>query len=117
MSALRRRAVEGGSYRVVVSLAGVTLWLLSLGIFDKKYAHATAGSSDEHTFVYPPDLFSAERESYYVPFTCSFCLPSVPLALKPSISFVSNPSSLRISSLCSPSSGARFAGALVTPCI
>ena len=59
MSALHRRAVEGGSYRVVVSLVGVTLWLLSLGIFDKKYANATTGSSDEHTYV-PPDLFTAE---------------------------------------------------------
>jgi hypothetical protein len=37
----------------------VTLWLLSLGIFDKKYAQATAGSSDEHTYV-DPDLFTAE---------------------------------------------------------
>jgi crotonobetainyl-CoA:carnitine CoA-transferase CaiB-like acyl-CoA transferase len=37
MSAVRRRAVEGGSYRVAVSLTRVTLWLLSLGIFDKKY--------------------------------------------------------------------------------
>ena len=59
ISALRRRAVEGGSYRVVVSLTRVTLWLLSLGIFDKKYAHATAGSSDEHTYV-APDLFTAD---------------------------------------------------------
>jgi hypothetical protein len=59
MSALRRRAVEGGSYRVVVSLAGVTLWLFSLGLFDKKYANATAGSSDEHTYV-APDQFTAE---------------------------------------------------------
>jgi hypothetical protein len=59
MSALRRRAVEGGSYRVVVSLTRVTLWLLSLGIFDKKYAHATAGSSDEHTYV-APDLFTSD---------------------------------------------------------
>jgi len=59
MSALRRRAIEGGSYRVVVSLARVTLWLLSLGIFDKKYAQTTAGSSDEHTYV-PPDVFTAE---------------------------------------------------------
>ncbi len=59
MSALRRRAVEGGSYRVVVSLMGVTLWLLSLGIFDKKYANTTAGSSDEHAYV-APDLFTAE---------------------------------------------------------
>jgi len=59
MSALRRRAIEGGSYRVVVSLTRVTLWLLSLGIFDKKYAQTTAGSSDEHTYV-PPDLFTAD---------------------------------------------------------
>ena len=59
MAALRRRAVEGGSYRVVVSLAGVTLWLLSRGIFDKKYAQATAGSSDEYTYV-APDLFTAD---------------------------------------------------------
>jgi len=59
MSALRRRAIEGGSYRVVVSLARVTLWLLSLGIFDKKFALSTAGSSDEHMYV-PPDLFTAE---------------------------------------------------------
>jgi hypothetical protein len=35
------------------------LWLLSLGIFDKEYAAATAGSSDEHTYV-APDLFTAE---------------------------------------------------------
>ncbi|MGA9153394.1 MAG: CoA transferase, partial [Candidatus Nitrosopolaris sp.] len=59
MSALRRRAIEGGSYRVVVSLTRVTLWLLSLGIFHKKYAHATADSSDEHTYV-GPDLFTAD---------------------------------------------------------
>jgi hypothetical protein len=57
--ALRRRATEGGSYRVVVSLTRTVLWLLSLGIFDKEYAAATAGSSDEHTYV-APDLFIAE---------------------------------------------------------
>ena len=59
MSAVRRSAVEGGSYRVGVSLIGVTLWLVSLGIFDKEYAHATSGSSDEHMYVLP-DLFTAE---------------------------------------------------------
>jgi hypothetical protein len=35
------------------------LWLLSLGIFDKAYAKATAGSTDEHTYS-APDLFTAE---------------------------------------------------------
>jgi crotonobetainyl-CoA:carnitine CoA-transferase CaiB-like acyl-CoA transferase len=58
-AALRRRAVEGGSYRVTVSLTRTVLWLLSLGIFDKAYAQATAGSSDEHAYV-APDLFTAE---------------------------------------------------------
>jgi hypothetical protein len=59
LAALRRRAVEGGSYRVVVSLTRTVLWLLSLGIFEKEYAQAMAGSSDAH--YYPePDLFTAE---------------------------------------------------------
>ena len=48
LAALRRRAIEGGSYRVVVSLTRTVLWLLSLGIFDKAYAKATADSGDEH---------------------------------------------------------------------
>ena len=59
LAALRRRAVEGGSYRVTVSLTRTVLWLMSLGIFDKDYARATAGSSDEHRNV-APDLFTAE---------------------------------------------------------
>ena len=59
LAALRRRAIEGGSYRVVVSLTRTVLWLLSLGIFDKEYATATAGSTDEHTYL-APDLFTAE---------------------------------------------------------
>jgi crotonobetainyl-CoA:carnitine CoA-transferase CaiB-like acyl-CoA transferase len=59
LAALRRRAVEGGSYRVTVSLTRTVLWLISLGIFDKAYAQATAGSSDEHAYV-APDLFTAE---------------------------------------------------------
>jgi CoA-transferase family III len=59
LAALRRRAIEGGSYRVVVSLTRTVLWLLSLGIFDKAYAKATAGSTDEHRYI-APDLFTAE---------------------------------------------------------
>jgi crotonobetainyl-CoA:carnitine CoA-transferase CaiB-like acyl-CoA transferase len=59
LEALRRRAEQGGSYRVTVSLTRTVLWLLSLGIFDKEYAAATAGSTDEHNYV-APDLFTAE---------------------------------------------------------
>jgi crotonobetainyl-CoA:carnitine CoA-transferase CaiB-like acyl-CoA transferase len=59
LAALRRRAVEGGSYKVVVSLTRTVLWQLSLGIFEKEFARATAGSSEEHANV-APDLFTAE---------------------------------------------------------
>jgi crotonobetainyl-CoA:carnitine CoA-transferase CaiB-like acyl-CoA transferase len=59
LEALRRRAEQGGSYRVTVSLTRTVLWLLSLGIFDKEYAAATAGSTNEHDYV-APDLFTAE---------------------------------------------------------
>jgi crotonobetainyl-CoA:carnitine CoA-transferase CaiB-like acyl-CoA transferase len=59
LAALRRRAVEGGSYRVVVSLTRTVLWLLSLGIFDKAYAQSTAGSASEHSYL-EPDLFTSE---------------------------------------------------------
>src|SRR5262249_11759517 len=59
LAALRRRAIEGGSYRVTVSLTRTLLWLYSLGILDKDYAKATAGSSEEHADV-APDLFTAE---------------------------------------------------------
>jgi hypothetical protein len=52
LAALRRRTVEGGSYRVTVSLTRFVLWLLSL-------AQAVAGSCDEHSRV-APDLFTAE---------------------------------------------------------
>ncbi|MGI4876570.1 MAG: CoA transferase [Janthinobacterium lividum] len=58
LQALKRRAVEGGSYKVVVSLSRVSLWLMSLGIFDKTYARMTAGSTDEHIYV-APDQFTA----------------------------------------------------------
>ena len=53
LAAPRRRAIEGGSYRVTVSLTRTLLWLYSLGIFDKDYVKATAGSSDEHADVAP----------------------------------------------------------------
>jgi crotonobetainyl-CoA:carnitine CoA-transferase CaiB-like acyl-CoA transferase len=59
LAALRRRAVEGGSYKVVVSLTRTVLWQIALGIFDKTYAQTTAGSTEEHTNV-APDLFTAE---------------------------------------------------------
>ncbi|MGW1591348.1 CoA transferase [Streptomyces sp. NPDC002386] len=58
LAALRRRAAEGGSYRVRVSLTKTCLWLTSLGVFDREFANSTAGSTPEHTLI-DPDLFTA----------------------------------------------------------
>jgi crotonobetainyl-CoA:carnitine CoA-transferase CaiB-like acyl-CoA transferase len=59
IAALRRRATEGGSYRVRVSLARVSLWLLQMGIFDKSYASDVAGGAGDHAYS-DPELFEVE---------------------------------------------------------
>jgi len=66
LSALLRRAKEGGSYRVVVSLSRTALWLPELGIFDREYAKKTAGSNDEH-FYPDPDAFVVDTPMVAVP--------------------------------------------------
>lgn len=55
VAALERRATEGGSWRVHVSLTRVALWILSLGVFDRDYVEATAGQGDRHAYL-PPEL-------------------------------------------------------------
>jgi crotonobetainyl-CoA:carnitine CoA-transferase CaiB-like acyl-CoA transferase len=82
LEALRRRATEGGSYRVVVSLTRTVLWLLSMGIFDKAYAQQTADSTDEHKYV-APDLFTAETPlGTYQGFTDQVVLSRTPGAFR-----------------------------------
>lgn len=57
--ALVRRATEGGSYRVHVSLTRAALWIISLGLFDRDYAHQVAGSGGEHAYL-DPETFTAQ---------------------------------------------------------
>ncbi|SUM31106.1 Uncharacterised protein [Staphylococcus gallinarum] len=59
IKALERRAKEGGSYSVRVSLSKVSAYLMSLGIFDKDYAKTMSNSNEEHQIV-APDQFEAE---------------------------------------------------------
>ncbi|NHM33993.1 hypothetical protein G8761_26080 [Bacillus sp. C11] len=59
MAALRKRAKEGGSYRVHVSLSRVALWITSLGIFDKSYVESVANKTPEHAEK-KPELFILE---------------------------------------------------------
>ncbi len=59
IKALERRAVEGGSYSVSVSLSKVSAYLMSLGIFDKDYAQEVANSNEEHRAV-APEQFEAD---------------------------------------------------------
>jgi crotonobetainyl-CoA:carnitine CoA-transferase CaiB-like acyl-CoA transferase len=58
MAALARRAREGGSYRVHVSLTRAAMWIMSLGVFDQDYARRTAGTGGEHTLI-DPQLFTS----------------------------------------------------------
>ncbi|MFI9025586.1 CoA transferase [Streptomyces sp. NPDC053560] len=57
--ALARRAREGGSYRVHVSLTRAALWILSLGVFDKAYATEIAGTGERHAYL-DPETFTAD---------------------------------------------------------
>ncbi|MFC5724234.1 CoA transferase [Streptomyces gamaensis] len=59
IAALLRRATEGGSYRVHVSLTRVALWILSLGVLDKDYARELAGTGEQHAYL-DPDTFTAD---------------------------------------------------------
>ncbi|NCB51705.1 MAG: carnitine dehydratase [Clostridia bacterium] len=59
MEALARRAKEGGSYKVHVSLCRTSLWLMSMGIFDKRYVKRVAGTAGGHEDMMP-ELFVAQ---------------------------------------------------------
>ncbi|MFW0785863.1 CoA transferase [Gordonia sp. CPCC 206044] len=62
VEALARRARDGGSYRVHVSLTRAALWIVGMGVFDKDYAAAISGHSDrEHPHHYlDPETFTAD---------------------------------------------------------
>jgi crotonobetainyl-CoA:carnitine CoA-transferase CaiB-like acyl-CoA transferase len=65
LQALKLRAVEGGSYKVTVSLTRVVSWLMSLGIFEQGYAEATANSKDEHAYIDPDPILAETPLGYY----------------------------------------------------
>lgn len=68
MEALMRRAKEGGSYRVQVSLCRVSLWLMSMGIFDKDFVKAVHGKGIHEEK--DPELFYARTPlGYYQGYT------------------------------------------------
>ncbi|MEW2501079.1 MULTISPECIES: CoA transferase [unclassified Amycolatopsis] len=58
-AALMRRATEGGSYRIHISLTRIALWIISLGVFDKEYSRTVAGTGELHAYV-DPETFTAE---------------------------------------------------------
>lgn len=59
VAVLKRRSIEGGSYRVRISLTRLSMWMLHLGMFDKSYAHEIGNTAGDHQFL-PPDTFTAE---------------------------------------------------------
>ncbi|MGK2696285.1 CoA transferase [Serratia surfactantfaciens] len=65
LEALKRRAKDGGSYKVSVSLGRVLCWLLSLGVFDQEYAYNKANSDEEHAYVMPEPILGNTPMGYY----------------------------------------------------
>lgn len=55
-STLKRRAIEGGSYRIQISLVRLSMWLLHMGIFDKAYAREVGNTTGDHAYL-PPITF------------------------------------------------------------
>lgn len=59
LATLKRRATEGGSYRIHISLARLSIWLLHMGIFDKTYAREIGNTEGDHAYL-APEVFQAE---------------------------------------------------------
>ncbi|MFF4897875.1 CoA transferase [Streptomyces sp. NPDC001068] len=59
LHALVRRATEGGSYKVTVSLTRTALWMLQLGTFDRTYSAEVAGKATGHEYL-DPETFTAD---------------------------------------------------------
>jgi crotonobetainyl-CoA:carnitine CoA-transferase CaiB-like acyl-CoA transferase len=59
MATIKRRAIEGGSYRIHISLARLSLWLIQLGIFDKDYAADIGSTTGDHAYL-DPEVFLAD---------------------------------------------------------
>ncbi|TWS20290.1 carnitine dehydratase [Tsukamurella asaccharolytica] len=59
LHALMLRAVEGGSYRVSVSLTRTALWMAELGFFDKSYSAEVAGRAPGHEHL-EPETFTVD---------------------------------------------------------
>ncbi|MEU4667601.1 CoA transferase [Amycolatopsis sp. NPDC023774] len=57
LAALIRRATDGGSYRVHVSLTRAAMWATILGFFDRDYVRRAVGSGGEHELL-DPQLFT-----------------------------------------------------------
>ncbi|AFA73479.1 putative CoA transferase family protein [Gordonia polyisoprenivorans VH2] len=62
VEALTRRARDGGSYRVHVSLTRAALWIIGMGVFDRGYAHEIAGTDvgDGAHHYLDPETFTAD---------------------------------------------------------
>ncbi|MFC5063270.1 CoA transferase [Actinomycetospora atypica] len=77
-AALRRRADEGGSWHVHVSLTRVALWILSLGLFDKQWAHSVAGTAGEHEYLDPETFTAATPMGRYQGVTDQVAMSATP---------------------------------------
>jgi crotonobetainyl-CoA:carnitine CoA-transferase CaiB-like acyl-CoA transferase len=78
MAALARRAVEGGSYRVHVSLTRAAMWAMTLGLFDPRFVQSAVGSGGEHELIDPQRFTSLTPLGVYQGVTENVTLSRTP---------------------------------------
>ncbi|MBW3126679.1 CoA transferase [Staphylococcus xylosus] len=78
IKALERRAKEGGSYRVQVNLSRVSLYLMSLGIFEKAYVNEVFNTTDTHAIVAPDQFESETPLGHYIGVTDQVIMSETP---------------------------------------
>lgn len=78
IKALERRAKEGGSYRVQVNLSRVSLYLMSLGIFEKAYVNEVFNTTDTHAIVAPEQFESETPLGHYIGVTDQVIMSETP---------------------------------------
>lgn len=78
MVALARRATEGGSYRVHVSLTRAAMWAMTLGLFEPRYVESVVGSGGAHTLIDPQRFTSLTPLGIYQGVTENVTLSRTP---------------------------------------
>lgn len=70
--------MHGGSYRVHVPLTRAALWILGLGLFERGFAHETAGRGEQHSPRAPETFGALTPPGHFQGVTDQVRMPATP---------------------------------------